>query len=135
MCSSDLVPACRIAQLRRGARFRRWGRENALHAAIARCGRWRRPIDVPGTGRGAVGASRGRAGAESEKSRFSIQYTVTPRSSLLYATVRYYVLYGCVCVYAYSSNNHTVRIIWEIFTVHVPGNELRVFVHCVLAAF
>jgi hypothetical protein len=51
---------------------RRWGRENALRAAIARCGMWERPLDVPGAERGAVGAPRGRAGAESEKSRFSI---------------------------------------------------------------
>ena len=48
----------------------RGGRQNALRAAIARCGRWGRPIDVPGAGRGAAGASRGRAGAEKRKSSF-----------------------------------------------------------------
>ena len=52
--------------------FRRWGRENALRAAIARCGRRGRPIDVPGAGREAVGAARGRAGAERRKSSFSV---------------------------------------------------------------
>ena len=48
--------------------FRRWGRENALRAAIAQRGGWRRPIRVPGAESGAAGALRGRAGAERRKS-------------------------------------------------------------------
>ena len=69
-------PGCPVSQrLKKGyfsTFFRRWGRENALRAAIARCGRRGRPIDVPGAGREAVGAARGRAGAERRKSPFSV---------------------------------------------------------------
>ena len=63
---------------------------------------WERPIyiDVPGAGRGdgrgAVGAPRGRAGAESEKSRFSIPLHPESNCTVLYCTR---VLYSNVVLY------------------------------------
>jgi len=65
---------------------RRWGRENALCAAIAQRGGWRRPIYVPGAERGAAGASRGRAGAEKRKSRFLGRVGTTLSRMKLYST-------------------------------------------------
>ena len=60
--------------------FRRWGRENALRAAIAQRGRWRRPIGVPGAERGAAGAARGRAGAEKRKNPIFGYHALHPES-------------------------------------------------------
>ena len=65
---------------------RRWGRENALCAAIAQRGGWRRPIYVPGAERGAAGASRGRAGAEKRKSSFLGRVGTTLSRMKLYST-------------------------------------------------
>jgi hypothetical protein len=50
--------------------FRRWGRENALRAAIAQRSGWRRPIDVPGAGRGAPGRHGGARGRKDENPHF-----------------------------------------------------------------
>ena len=50
--------------------FRRWGRENALRAAIAQRGGWRRPIYVPGPNAGRRGRHGGARGRKNENPAF-----------------------------------------------------------------
>ena len=49
---------------------RRWGRENALCAAIAQRGGWRRPIYVPGPNAGRRGRHGGARGRKNENPHF-----------------------------------------------------------------
>lgn len=93
--------------------FRRWGRENALRAAIAQRGGWRRPIDVPGAGRGAAGASRGRAGAERRKSPFSVPLQPESNCTVLYRVQR--VQYSTVLYCTYRGKCHSTIKYWVCF--------------------